>query len=218
MISIHDMVNSQYSLLVNQLKIDHVYAVIGISMGGIQTFEWAAAYPDFMDKAISIAGSPKLSLYDKLVWQTMADLIEEDGQDKQELDFAYKRANNILLMNMYTPHFMATNRSPDSLDYYLNKHYAQLMKPEDYLGGLNAVIKHDIYKSVNSNPSEIKNIIKADLLVISATQDHLVNPIPSIELSEVLNAQLLTLLSDCGHMAFSCESEKVKKAVTTFLK
>jgi homoserine acetyltransferase len=32
-----------------------------------------------------------------------------------------------------------------------------------------------------------------------------------------LAASLVTLMGDCGHVAFSCESEKVKSAVTAFL-
>ena len=216
-ISIRDMVNSQHELLVNHLEINHLYAVMGISLGGMQTFEWVVAYPDFMDKAITIVGTPKQSSYDILVWQTMADLMEEAGNNKGNLDFAYKRSHNILLMNVNTPTFMANSLSPDSLENYLNNEYDRLMAPEDYLGGLNAMIPHDIYKSAESSPAEIKNIIKANMLVISATQDHLVNPISAMELSKQLNAQLVTLLGDCGHGSFGCESEKIKKAITTFL-
>ena len=216
-ISIRDMVNSQHELLVNHLEINHLYAVMGISMGGMQTFEWVVAYPDFMDKAIPIVGTPKQSSYDILVWQTMADLMEEAGNNKGNLDFAYKRSHNILLMNVNTPTFMANSQSPDSLENYLNNEYDRLMAPEDYLGGLNAMIPHDIYKSAESSPAEIKNIIKANMLVISATQDHLVNPISAMELSKQLNAQLVTLLGDCGHGSFGCESDKIKKAITTFL-
>ncbi len=56
-----------------------------------------------------------------------------------------------------------------------------------------------------------------DMLVISATQDHAVNPIASIELSKTLDCELVTLVSDCGHMSFACETEKIKEAITTFL-
>ena len=216
-ISVRDMVNSQYILLVNHLNIDHVFAVMGISMGGMQTFEWVVAYPDFMDKAIPIVGSPKQSSYDKLVWQTMADLMTEAGQDPQKLDFAYKKAHNIVLMNANTPTLFAETIKPDSLDIYLEEEYSRLMKPEDYLGGLNAMIPHDIYKSANCNLTNVKNIVEADMLIIPATQDHLVNPLSSIELSKVLNAELVTLSGNCGHGAFGCETEKVKNAVTEFL-
>ncbi len=217
-ISIRDMVNSQHSLLVNYLNIDHLYAVMGYSMGGMQTFEWVVSYPEFMEKAIPIAGTPKLSSYNLLMYQTMIDLMEEAGLDKQKLGFAYKRAHNIFLMNISTPEFMTNSYSPDNLEDYLNDEYARLMKPDDYLGGLKAVITHDIYKNANSNPEDIKNIIQADMLVISATQDHAVNPVASIKLSKTLNCQLVTLLSNCGHLAVGCEAEKVKKAITTFLK
>lgn len=216
-VSIRDMVNSQHELLINHLEIDHLLAVMGISMGGMQTFEWVVAYPDFMDKAIPIVGSPKQSSYDKLVWQTMADLIAEAGENDQELDFAYKRAHNILLMNINTPSLFAKTHSPDSLNIYLESEYSQLMKPEDYLGGLKAMIPHDIFKSGNIDSKNIKSSIQADMLIISATQDHLVNPISAMELSKELNAHLVTLESDCGHLSIGCETEKIKSATTPFL-
>jgi homoserine O-acetyltransferase len=216
-VSIRDMVNSQHTLLVDHLGIEHVFAVMGISMGGMQTFEWVVAYPDFMDKAIPIVGSPKQSSYDILVWQTMADLMTEAGQDPRKLDFAYKQAHNIVLMNANTPTLFAETIDPDSIDIYLEEEYSRLMKPEDYLGGLNAMIPHDIYKSADCSIKNVKDIIKADMLIIPASQDHLVNPLSSIELAKVLDAELETLTSDCGHGAFACESVKIKKVITEFL-
>lgn len=216
-VSIRDMVNSQYDLLVNYLKIDHLYSVIGVSMGGMQTFEWLVAYPEFMDKAIPIIGTPKQSFYDILFWQSQADLIEEAGRNEQKLDFAMKRVTDISIMNLYTPSYLARTQSPDSVKVYMKKQYAQMIKPADYLGQLKAMIQHDIYTSSNSSPDKIKNEIKAEVLVIVAQQDHAVNPISATVFSKVLNCELLELTGDCGHMAFICEQERVKKAASTFL-
>ena len=65
--TIKDMVNTQYKMLAENLNIHHLAAVVGGSMGGCQALQWAVSYPDFMDKVVSIEGTPKFSTYD-LLW------------------------------------------------------------------------------------------------------------------------------------------------------
>src|SRR5580765_2433813 len=50
---IRDMVTSQRKLM-EHLGIDHVVAVIGPSMGGMQTLQWGVSYPDFMDGLVAL--------------------------------------------------------------------------------------------------------------------------------------------------------------------
>ena len=54
--TIRDMVESEHRLATDVLHLPHLRAVMGLSMGGMQTFEWAVAYPDFMDLLIPMAG------------------------------------------------------------------------------------------------------------------------------------------------------------------
>jgi homoserine O-acetyltransferase/O-succinyltransferase len=51
--AIRDMVESQHRLL-EHLGIGHVLAVIGPSMGGMQTLQWGVSYPDAMDSLVAM--------------------------------------------------------------------------------------------------------------------------------------------------------------------
>ncbi len=59
-ITIGDMVHVQ-KLLLDTLGIEHVLAVIGGSMGGMQVLQWAVAYPDKIHSAICIASTTRLN-------------------------------------------------------------------------------------------------------------------------------------------------------------
>src|SRR5215813_4367849 len=50
--TIRDNVQAVHKLLVDDLKITHLRAVIGFSMGAQQAFQWAVSYPDFADRIV----------------------------------------------------------------------------------------------------------------------------------------------------------------------
>lgn len=56
--SILDMVHTQKRLL-DHLGIPHLKAIMGASMGGMITYEWAVNYPEFMDKIIPVISNVK---------------------------------------------------------------------------------------------------------------------------------------------------------------
>lgn len=60
LITISDMVSAQ-KLVVEHLGIEKLFAVIGGSMGAMQTLEWAARYPEMVYCAIPIAGAARHS-------------------------------------------------------------------------------------------------------------------------------------------------------------
>jgi homoserine O-acetyltransferase len=53
-----DMVSATYRLLTEGLKIKHLRLVMGNSMGGMLTWTWGEAYPDFMDGLVPLASTP----------------------------------------------------------------------------------------------------------------------------------------------------------------
>lgn len=54
-LTIRDLVNAQKALA-DSLGIQKLYAVMGLSMGGIQSFEWATVFPESTDRVIPIVG------------------------------------------------------------------------------------------------------------------------------------------------------------------
>ncbi|MEN8127027.1 MAG: homoserine O-acetyltransferase [Planctomycetota bacterium] len=59
-ITIEDTVHVQ-KLLLDKLGIDHLLAVVGGSMGGMQVLQWSISYPDFVDAAVCAASTVRLN-------------------------------------------------------------------------------------------------------------------------------------------------------------
>ena len=57
--TIRDNVEAVHRLLTAELKITHLRAIIGFSMGAQQAFQWAVSYPTFADRIVATAGTAK---------------------------------------------------------------------------------------------------------------------------------------------------------------
>jgi homoserine O-acetyltransferase len=57
--TIRDNVEVVHRLLVDELKVTHVRAIIGFSMGAEQAFQWAVSHPDYADRIVATAGTAK---------------------------------------------------------------------------------------------------------------------------------------------------------------
>jgi homoserine O-acetyltransferase len=218
-ISINDMVHSQLELLTKHLNINHVHAVAGISMGGMQTLEWLVSYPGFMDYAVSIVGTPKQSFYDLLLWQTELEMIKHAQKcgNKDEIENTRKRLADIDLIQLYTPSYFVRTQIADSLKPFLSEMYLEKNDISNLGSQIEAMMGQDIYKSAGKKSFEIKEAINAKVLLIVSLHDHMVNPESCIELSKQISCQLETFDCDCGHNLFSCGSEKAKEIIGSFL-
>ncbi|MDO3624622.1 alpha/beta fold hydrolase [Mucilaginibacter sp. BT774] len=219
--SIRDMVESQYRLLVGKMDIVHLHAVMGISMGGIQTFQWAVSHPSFMEVLIPIVGSPRPSSYDLMGYNIYARVIENDPAFQHG---NYKQNPIIVPAVMLsefastTPEHKVKTMSRDSFAVWMKK--VQITKTRDwndYLYQTKAVIGHDISKPYGGSMQEAAKHVKAKMLIISSRQDHLVNPTPAIEFSKLLPAKLLVMDSDRGHVAPDFNDPQMRTAIVVAL-
>ncbi|HEY3055411.1 MAG TPA: alpha/beta hydrolase family protein [Thermoanaerobaculia bacterium] len=204
--TMRDMVRSQYELLTRELKVDRVYAVGGLSMGGMQTFQWIASYPDFMQKAVAIVGTPKQTSYDILLWRTELDLIESMHGSRESM----RTIAAIQDLELRTPAWIAKNVT--DVDKTLEAHRKALedRDPFDYMSQLRAMIAHDIYR-------DFRPPLKPKMLIVVALQDEMVNPGPAREFARANATEIVTLTGDCGHLASGCERDVLEREVKQFL-
>src|SRR5215469_7892079 len=59
LMTIRDNVEAVHRLLVEDLKVTHLKAVVGFSMGAQQAFQWAVSYPGFADRIVATSGTAK---------------------------------------------------------------------------------------------------------------------------------------------------------------
>src|ERR1043165_8391884 len=214
--TLRDTVATQHELLTRVLNIRHVKAVVGISMGGMQTFQWIVSYPDFMDKAVPIVGSPRLAPYDLMLWQAQIEALMRDRDWKggnyrvnpaRPLDFAFGE----LLLTTPTDYNRRKTREQVFTDLEKAQNDAHRFDANDKIRQSQAMMKLDI-------PLESAKTVKAKVLVVVAKYDHVVTPGPATQFATLLGAKLLTLDSDCGHLATTCETRLITEAIANFLK
>jgi homoserine O-acetyltransferase/O-succinyltransferase len=217
--TIRDMVNSQHKMLTEKLRLKRLYAVAGISMGGMQTFQWIISYPDFMVKAIPIVGTPRQSSYDLLLWETELRVIEANRDLKDGKKRAMSVMAGIHTMFLYTPHYHVTHTKAGDFQRVLAEAEKGLARldPDDYASQLRAMMGHDVYKPFNDSGERAAAAVRARVLVIISQQDHMVNPSSSLEFASLLKAETVELTNDCGHLGTACEGDKVAAALKLFL-
>lgn len=219
--SIRDMVNTQYKMLTEDLNIHHLAAIVGGSMGGLQALQWAVSYPDFMDKVVAIEATPKLSTYDLLWMHTYIDAVKSDTayhNGNYTVNSASPLAVHLAQLLLTTPAIMNNTVPVDSFSTWL----ASLEKPSpftvdcnNFLWQTNAVMRHDITTRAEGSLENAAKMIKAKMLIIANKQDHIINQTLSIKFAKLVNAELVVMDNDLGHLVFNENS--VVEATRKFL-
>jgi homoserine O-acetyltransferase len=223
--SIRDMVESQHRLVTEVLHLEHLRAVLGISMGGMQTFQWMVAYPDFLDRAVPIVGTPKLTPYDLLLWEAELHAIEgsadwKHGEYTQRPVAAMRTVSDIHNLALSTPgRYVRENSGKDFAQQLAAAEKATVegMDANDYHRQLEAMIGHDISRAFGGDMGRAAAAVKAKVTVIVAPQDHMVNPQTAVDFADQTGAAIVRLESDCGHLATGCELPKLSAAVAQAL-
>ena len=224
-IAIRDMVNSQHQLAQDVLHIPHLRAVMGISMGGMQSFQWMVAYPDFMDCVIPIVGSPKLTSYDLLLWQSGIHAIQADadwksGDYTSPPEAGLRTLADIEALAIQTPGYRVAQTKPQDFRKFLDDRESGSIHGFDannWIRQAQAMMAHDVSRPFGGDMSKAAAAVKARVLVVVGLQDHMVNPTPALAFARILGASTMELDSNCGHVVTDCEQTKIATAIAQFL-
>lgn len=74
-----DLVALQHRLVTETLGVEHLHAIVGLSMGGMNAWQWAEQYPDAMDGIMPVVALPMRISGRNLLWRQMAvRFIQQD--------------------------------------------------------------------------------------------------------------------------------------------
>jgi len=171
-----DMVEAQYRLLTEGLRVDHLRLVMGTSMGAMHTWLWGERHPDFMDALMPLASLPTQISGRNRIWRRLViDAIRNDPEWRDgdysaqppslsvAQEMLYLVASNPILRQQQMP----TLAESDSV---LDAALAVSLKTTD----ANDVL-YQIEASRDYDPAPDLEKIRAPLLAVNSADD-LVNP------------------------------------------
>jgi homoserine O-acetyltransferase len=171
-----DMVEADYRLLTEGLKVNHLRLVMGTSMGGMHTWLWGERHPDFMDALLPLASLPAQISGRNRIWRrAIIDSIRKDPEWKNgeyTTQPAGLRTAAFMLMFMSSNPVQRQKEMPtrEKADAAIDQFIARTLKTMDANNTLYALDASSDY-----DPGPDLEKIKAPLLAIN-TADDLINP------------------------------------------
>ena len=171
-----DMVEAQYRLLTEGLKVNHLRLVMGTSMGGMHTWVWAERHPEFMDALMPLASLPVQISGRNRVWRkTIIDAIRNDpawqgGNYAAQPPSLGTAASLIFFMGSNPPLRQEQMPTLARANEVLGESVANAMKTQD----ANDLL-YQISASWDYDPEPALERIRAPLLAINSADD-LINP------------------------------------------
>jgi homoserine O-acetyltransferase len=214
--AIRDMITSQYRLLTEHLGITHVVAVIGPSMGGMQTLQWGVSHPDFMDSLVALVPLAKTPAWTVSVLEAsrkaiMLDPAWKGGAYTSPPEQGIRLWRDILLLAARTPEVNRDQFGDKPLDVlpWMDKTETGLIKAfdaNDWIYQTWAYERHDVGTTPGFDGDTAKALqsIRAKTLILLGTKD-LLNPEwePQDAAKNIRNVKVMTIRpgSVTGHAA-----------------
>ena len=204
--TIRDMVESQYRLMKEKLGIDHVVAVIGPSMGGMQVLQWGVSHPDYMDALVAMVPLAKTPGWTVAVLEAsrkaiMNDPAWKDGNYEAPPEKGIRLWRDILnLLSARTPDMYSAQfkNGMDALPWMEAQETAAIkaFDANDYIYQTWAYERHDVGTTPGFGGDTAMALasIKAKTLILTGTKDLLNPEFEPIEAGKnIANVKMMTI-------------------------
>jgi homoserine O-acetyltransferase len=178
-----DMVQAQYLLLTQGLKVNHARLIMGTSMGAMHTWLWGELHPQFMDALMPLASLPTQVSGRNRVWRRLViDAIQNDpdwqGGEYRTQPPALRTALEMLWLMGSNP-VLRQQEAPTraDADRVIDAYVSEGMKTQDANDMLYAVSA-----SADYDPGPALEKIEAPLNAVNSADD-LINP-PELRILE----------------------------------
>jgi homoserine O-acetyltransferase/O-succinyltransferase len=171
-----DMIEAQYRLLTEGLKVDHLRLVMGTSMGGMHTWLWGELHPEFMDGLLPLASLPSQISGRNRAWRRVIidafrnDIAWERGDYRVQPPSLKTAAEMLFLMSNNPVERQKEAPTRDAADRVLDEYLTRTLKAMD----ANDVL-YALESSGDYDPGPGLGRITAPLLAINF-EDDLINP------------------------------------------
>lgn len=178
-----DMVQAEYLLLTQGLKVNHARLVMGTSMGGMHTWLWGELHPQFMDALMPLASLPTQVAGRNRVWRRLvSDAIRNDpdwqGGEYHSQPPALRTALQMIwLMGSNPPLRQQEAPTRADADRVIDHYVEEGFRTQDANDILYAV-----EASADYDPGPSLEKIEAPLLAVNSADD-LINP-PELQILE----------------------------------
>lgn len=217
--NMEDMARAQYRVVTEVLGIKHLHAAIGLSMGAHQVFAWTVLYPNFIDVAVPIVGSPQVTPFDLLSKQVAIDAIQSDPGylgGKYTTEPQLKLANAIGALIVSAPGYRNAQTTRENFPVWLSELEApQRQDANDRVWQLKAILAHDLLHG--KTIAEVARATPVKFLVIVAAEDRMVTPQPALDWAKAIGAETYVSQGTCAHLIMNCDAEAVSGQVQRFL-
>jgi homoserine O-acetyltransferase len=171
-----DMIEAQYRLLTDGLKINHLRLVMGTSMGGMHTWLWGELHPEFVDALMPLASLPTQISGRNRAWRRLvSDTIRNDsawehGEYRTQPPSLRTAALMVYLMSSNPVERQKEAPTREAADKAVDEFVARSVRTMDANDVLYAV-----ESSADYDPAPGLEKIRAPLLAINSADD-LINP------------------------------------------